>query len=114
MAEDKIKELWESSTTARDFPEENVTTTIEALELEFKRERLEGERQNREQRKRYAKWLFSFICAYMIIALIILVLVGKECLTIHDSVLIAMLTTTTANVIGLFAIVARYLFYRRK
>lgn len=114
MAEDIIEELWKTTTTDAEKPEENLPYTKEALDIESRRERLRSDRQNRKQRKTYAMCIFSFVCVYMIVALFIIILVGAELLNIDNSVLITMLTTTTANIIGLFAIVARYLFNRKK
>lgn len=63
-------------------------------------------------RKHYARALFILVCAWLGVALAIVVLVGCKVLELSDAVLIALITTTTASVIGLFAIVARY-FYRQ-
>lgn len=63
-------------------------------------------------RKHYARALFILVCSWLGIALAIVILVGWKVLALSDAVLIALITTTTASVIGLFAIVARY-FYRQ-
>ena len=47
----------------------------------------------------------------MVIVLIVLALAGFGVLLLSDTVLIALLTTTTADVIGIFLVVVKYLFY---
>jgi hypothetical protein len=70
-----------------------------------------SKKQDREQRKQFSFWIFVFVCVYMVLALIILILSGCEVLEFSNGVIVALLTTTTANVIGLFAVVAKYLFH---
>lgn len=79
----------------------------------LKWEELESRKQDREQRKRYANYIFGFLCAYMVLVFIVLILSGfcdiRFCLS--DSVIIALITTTTtANIIGIFIFVVKYLF----
>lgn len=45
--------------------------------------------------------------------MIIVILKGAKVLALSDSVVNVLLTTTTANIIGIFMIVAKYLFYRQ-
>jgi hypothetical protein len=47
---------------------------------------------------------------WLFLVLGIFIAVGKGSLVYSDSVIITLLTTTTANVLGLVAIVANYLF----
>lgn len=70
-----------------------------------------SKKQDREQRKKFSFWIFMFVCVYMALALVILILSGFGILDMSDGVVVALLTTTTANVIGLFAVVAKYLFH---
>ena len=75
-----------------------------------------SDRQNIKARKRYANKLFRLIKCwlYFVATLIFIVAVDVSGLPIAFSlpepVLIAVLTTTTVNVIGLFVFVVRYLF----
>lgn len=83
---------------------------IEILDLEKKKHKLTVEKTMLPQRKFYAgcisfisiSWL-SFIGACVWNS-------GRQFLIVSDSVLIALVTTTTINVLGLFYIVARWLF----
>lgn len=72
---------------------------------------LQDREQDREQRKKYSYYIFIYICVYMLIVLSIVILTGARVLNLADSILIALLTTTTANVLGLFVIVTKYLFH---
>lgn len=87
---------------------------IDALRVanKLKWEELECRKQDREQRKRYANYIFGFLCTYMILVFIVLILSGYCDIrfSLSDSVIIALITTTTANIIGIFIFVVRYLF----
>lgn len=89
-------------------------TTIQSesdMQKRTAEEELEGKKQDRKQRKKFANWIFWVVVLYLIIVLFILCSCGYGCFYISDSVLITLLGTTTANVLGLFAIVAKYLFH---
>lgn len=53
------------------------------------------------------------MCVYMAAALAIVFLCGLGVLHLKESVLITLLTTTLANVIGVFNLVAKYLFHNK-
>ena len=80
----------------------------------FDEEQLEGLKQDREQRKLFATLIYYFMCAYSGIVLAVVILDGCSVLNVNSTVLNIMLSTTTANVIGLFVIVAKYLFNRKE
>lgn len=63
-----------------------------------------------EERKKYASRLFWLSVVWLIFIGVYLALAGFGVLKTADSVLIALISTTTANVLGLFYIVARWLF----
>lgn len=86
--------------------------------------RLENERmgaeiadleQDRTQRKAYSNRLFWLIVCWLAVAALIVLLQGFECAPFNLSVtvLATWIGSTTATVLGLFAIVANYLFPRR-
>jgi hypothetical protein len=58
------------------------------------------------------KKLFWAICIYVILILILLA-GNKSYFQLTDSVLIALLTTTTANIIGIFAIASKWVYQTR-
>lgn len=89
----------------------DIDRELHRVELEYRREELEGKRQDRRQRGKFSIWIFIFMGVYMFLTLILLFLSGKGTLSLSDSVLISIMTTTTADVIGVFIIVAKYLFH---
>lgn len=79
-------------------------------------ETLAKQKQDRGQRKDYASMIFNFMSLYMFGVFFVLVLSGIGCndFNVSDSVLITLLGTTTATVIGVFNFVARYLFHNKE
>jgi hypothetical protein len=78
-------------------------------------EKLEGQRQDRSQRKDFAVRIFWFVCAYMACVFLILVFSGIKGngFILSDAVLVTLLGTTTATIVGVFNFVARYLFHNK-
>ncbi len=81
--------------------------------------KLEGEKHDLKERvevhgirKKYIGWLFALTVTWLIIVIIFLILnaVAKNFFSLSDAVLIAFITSTTVAVIGLFVIVARWLY----
>ncbi|TCD28633.1 hypothetical protein EZ456_04385 [Pedobacter psychrodurus] len=70
--------------------------------------------QNVSARKRYSHRIFLITTGWLISVITILVAVGLAKLKLSDSVLIALLGTTTINVLGFFVIVIQYLFNKDK
>lgn len=99
--------------------------TVSSIELnkrleEYNRfkEETEGIKQDREERKVYAGKTFNLLCVYMVCVGALLLMSGysePENAKFHlsDPVLIAILGTTTTNVLGIFYFVANYLFPKR-
>lgn len=69
--------------------------------------------QDRDQRRNFASKIFFFMCAYMAVALIIVFCCGFGWMHLSDAVLITLLTTTLADVIGIFSFVAKYLYHNK-
>lgn len=86
------------------------------IALEDSREELENKKQNRNQRKTYSNKLFVFLCVYMALVFVVLFFCGFSLFgfKLSDTVLVALITTTTANVIGIFAFVVRYFFHSKQ
>lgn len=84
-------------------------------DLEAKIERLEAKIERRSLRAQYARQLFWLLCGSLVFVYFLLVCQGLQSLGNHsfflsDKVLIAVISSTTANVIGLFYVVAKYLY----
>lgn len=98
-------------TTETDRIEVGLSASEDTIKKAQLLEEYYSKKQDREQRKKFSFWIFLFVCVYMILALIILILSGCKVLEFSNGIVVALLTTTTANVIGLFAVVAKYLFH---
>lgn len=122
MSEDKLYNLISSEGKEADgaarVSDAALAALVEKLRIENERknEEIRDLKQDRSQRKEYADRLFSFMCCYMACVFFLLFVSGCGYLNfrLSDSVLIALLGTTTANVLSLFAFVAAYLFYRKR
>jgi hypothetical protein len=104
---------------------ESVEKESRFLDCEAKRADLRSKHQNIAERKSYAKKLF-WLTAFWLFAVFTIVSATSASIVnpswwpnwlptvtsckLSDAVLIALIGTTTANVLGLFVIVARYLF----
>ncbi len=84
-------------------------TAIEALEL--KNKEFDKHIEARTELFSFIKGIFA---AWLFIVLVILILSGLRTLRISDAVMIALLTTTTINMISLMVILAKYYFPGKK
>ncbi|MBU0719150.1 MAG: hypothetical protein KJ749_12945 [Planctomycetes bacterium] len=84
--------------------------------------KLEGERYELGARKTYGKLIFALVVAWIVAVLVLVFLAGYserplmyefKGPTIPDSVLIALITGMSVNVIALLAVVINYLFPKR-
>ena len=82
------------------------------LSNDLRSEDLDNKRQDREQRRKYSDKIFWFLCVFLFFVGLIVLLSGFEScgFKLSDGVLIALLTTSSANVISIFVIVVHYLF----
>lgn len=83
-----------------------------AILMATKREEYLSSKQDREQRKDYAIRLYELVCCYLLFMFLLIVVSGLDIADFHlsDAVLVTLLGTTTATVLGLFRFVAKYLF----
>lgn len=91
----------------------NNTTRGPAEAVFYKKsnkEDLKGRKQDRKERKVYANLTFSLISIWLTLILLIFIAIGQKKLIYSDTVIVTLLTTTTIEVIGLFIIIAKYLF----
>jgi|GEM_PF-4525729 len=83
---------------------------LKGLELEYSKLNLEIRATDQVQKNKIATQLFVLLIAYMVVVLGLVILVGMNRFTISDPVLMTLLGTTSINIIGLYAYVARYFF----
>lgn len=95
------------------------TQTLENEQLRVEIEKLRAEltsfNQDILQRRSFAPKLYLLTCVWLGLVTLIVLLQGFSegrwhIFRLDDSVLIALLGTTTVNVVGLFYVVAKYLF----
>jgi hypothetical protein len=122
-----------------DLPNQPVDSLSYAEEQDYAKQRtkveLEDLQTEVDNRKRYTSILFRFMVAWIVIVLLIVIVTGIKrpepvkyqdaaaasicwydwivAFDLPESVVLALIGGTTANVIGLFFVVARYLFTRR-
>ncbi len=69
-----------------------------------------GNLQDQNERKKYAIYTFRLVAFYVFTILFITVSCGLEWLKLSDTVILALLGGSLAQIIGLFAFVMKYLF----
>lgn len=90
---------------------ENVTSAD--LKREKERQELMSMIQDREQRKTFADKIFTVTVVYIAVVLFILIACGFSRLQLSDTVLITLLSTTTANILSLLVIVFNHIFPKK-
>lgn len=82
----------------------------DSFNRETQRETIQSLRQDREERKRYAKRIYRLAVAWLVFVGFLFLGCGLGWLNLSDSVLIALATTTTIKVLALLLYVTKYLF----
>lgn len=101
-----------------DKPDELSKKEEKQYELDAiaEKQRLENEAigQNIKERKKYAGHIFWLIVGWLVLLFVVLGLQGfKYCeFELSENVLLALITGTTVNILGIFVIVVNYLFRR--
>lgn len=72
--------------------------------------RLERYADTSSLRRRTAKWVMWIVSLWLTAVIVVLVCAGLEWVTLSNQVLIALLTTTTVNILGLPLVVLRGLY----
>ncbi len=121
---DILKHINSFDTAQADVKSEYNNVDLQLKEEELKKARLlnealkgenEGDTQDRNQRRIFAISVFLFVVLYMAAVMTILFIQGfSDSFYLDKSVLITLLATTTANVLGVLVIVVTYLFSRKK
>lgn len=112
--EKPTEELCDSSILISDETHSDLKVKFLYAKNEKLKEEIEGLKQDRLQRKVFGYIIFGFMCLYMLAVLGLVYLQGFEKVHLEDNVLIALLTTSLASVIGVFNFVAKYLFPNKK
>lgn len=86
----------------------STSQETERLQKEEYEEKIEGLKQDREERKKYAFRYYMLAVGWLVAVLALLALNKKLCL--GENVLLMLLGTTTANIVAVLIVVAKYLF----
>ena len=86
----------------------------QSLELQLLKAQIRKFEDDNTGRREFSRSIFTVTVIWMFLVLMIVIQCAGGRWHLSDSVLIALITTTTANVIGIFIIVANYLFNREK
>jgi hypothetical protein len=84
------------------------------IDAEMAKENLKRLIEDNKARKTFSYWIFTATILWMFFVLMIVVQVGRRSIILSDGVLIALITTTTANVFGFLYVVVNYLFNKTK
>lgn len=97
--------------------EPDLKTKLEKneIELDHLKAQVENFRQDMGERKKYAKYIFLLTCAWVLAVYILLLFqgfgrYGEYTFHLTDSIVLAAIGSTTANIVGVFLIVTRYFF----
>ena len=87
----------------------------EAIQREHQRAKLADVKQDTKLRRNFSYHIFLLILAWLVFVGVMILLEGFRFKGFYlgNPIMIALITTTTGSVIGIFLIVARYLFPQR-
>lgn len=101
-------------------PDPETREEEDDLQKEHARAVLRGVKQDIDERKKYAKRFFILACFWLVAITVLLVLQGFGSFwfglmpfKLADTVLLAVIGSTTVNVLGILYVVANYLFPKR-
>jgi hypothetical protein len=87
---------------------------VSDVEEAFSEAQLKRLLDDNKARKSFSIWIFVLTVLWMFLVLMIVVQCSRGVFRLSDGVLIALITTTTANVFGFFYVVVNYLFNKDK
>lgn len=94
--------------------QQKIKETIKQLKLKNEKlsEEIKDKQQDREQRKAFADKIFNFVIWYLLAVFLLLFFTGSSMFkfTLSESILLALLGSTAISIIGVFNLVAKYLF----
>ncbi|GAB2190648.1 hypothetical protein MAH1_22560 [Sessilibacter sp. MAH1] len=88
----------------------------EDLEHQHHAQKIKHERDEHQERIKYANKIYRLSVIWLAVVILMVIANGIDIIpfSLDNSVVITLLTTTTATVLGLFISVLNYLFYRKK
>ena len=100
-------------------PDRQAKEESEDLDAQRRKAELTGLKQDIDERKRYALLFFCRACGWMVIIVALLFLQGSRYsiegmrFKLSDPVMLAVIGSTTVNILGILYVVANYLFPKR-
>ena len=115
-AKDLLQPLLDDPTNTRVNLKDANVKEVKGLDMEeeFARVQLKRLLDDNKARKVFSVIIFAITILWMFLVLIIVVQCSRKVFHLSDGVLIALITTTTANVFGFFYVVVNYLFNKEK
>ena len=86
----------------------------QALELQLLKAQIRKFEDDNTGRREFSRSIFTVTVIWMFLVFMVVIQCANGKWHLPEAVLIALITTTTANVIGMFIIVANYLFNKEK
>ena len=97
-----------------DAPNPDPTTALEITnwDIEEQKAKVRSALQDINERKKYGTCIFGLVILWLVAMVTVLVFQGfsVRSFSLSDPVLVAVVTTTTGGVVGLLALVVKYLF----
>lgn len=94
--------------------EMQAVETKQHYEIQLMKAQLEKFRDDNKGRRTFSEIILTIVIVWMFLVLLTVACTGMGHLHLSDGVLIALITTTTANVIAMLIIVVNYLFNKDK
>lgn len=88
----------------------DLRTNSEVRDYDIEQLRAESFAQDIKERKKFAKWIFWMVVGWLLSIIAIIVLVGLKLIVLSDSVILALIGSTTVNITTFFLVVTKYLF----
>lgn len=111
---DELKEFSHLSMDSEKQTMRDLDTNLSKMSLDdaHSKEDLKNKQEKREMRKRYAERTFLLTCIWLATALGIVLLTGWHLggFSLTQAELITLLSTTTANILGVLIIVMAYIY----
>lgn len=102
----------EDNDNLADLEELKLASDQQRLQIEILKQKLTEDKDNHDLRTSYTNKIFWLVCTWLGCVIVAVLLVGFELcgFKLSDKVLMTFIATTTLNVLGLFAIVAKWMF----
>ena len=115
-AKDLLQPLLDETTGTRVNLKEANVREVKGLDMEeeYSRAQLKRLLDDNRARKIFSNIIFAITVLWMFLVLFIVIQCSRKVFNLSDGVLIALITTTTANVFGFFYVVVNYLFNKDK